>query len=207
MNGNVLLERTDLVNVHLRILLIEDNEDDFILFKQLLSKSRFLSAELLWAKRIREALPMIAEGNIDLILTDLALPDGKGFETIKKLNEVVKKVPIIVLTSNSDERLALYILRAGAQDYLIKGQVTTYDLVRSIRYSMERKALVAELQESLDNIKTLKGLLPICSSCKKIRNDQGYWKTVEAYIQEHSHAQFTHGLCPQCMTKYFQSLE
>jgi len=206
MTGNTPLDRTDLVNVHLRILLIEDNEDDFILFKQLLSKSQFLSADLLWAKGIRESLPIIAAGNLDLILTDLTLPDGNGVETITKLNEVAKKIPIVVLTSNSDERLALYILRAGAR-IIIKDKFSTYDLVRSIRYSIERKALVAELQESLDNIKTLKGLLPICASCKKIRNDQGYWKTVETYLQEHSNAQFTHGLCPQCVTTYLKTLE
>jgi hypothetical protein len=57
----------------------------------------------------------------------------------------------------------------------------------------------AQLQEALDNIKTLKGLLPICANCKKIRDDQGYWKQIEAYIEDHSDALFTHGLCPECV--------
>lgn len=62
----------------------------------------------------------------------------------------------------------------------------------------ERERLVLELQDALSKVKTLKGLLPICASCKKIRNDQGYWTSVEAYILQHSDAEFTHGICPDC---------
>lgn len=60
-----------------------------------------------------------------------------------------------------------------------------------------------ELQEALANIKTLRGLLPICSSCKRIRDDKGYWNQVEAYIQNHSDVDFTHGICPECMKKLY----
>jgi len=56
-----------------------------------------------------------------------------------------------------------------------------------------------ELQEALTKIKTLRGLIPICASCKKIRNDTGYWQQLEEYIVEHSEADFTHGLCPECL--------
>jgi transcriptional regulator with GAF, ATPase, and Fis domain len=67
----------------------------------------------------------------------------------------------------------------------------------------ERKKLVAELQESLSNIKTLKGLVPICSSCKKIRNDGGYWQQVEEYVAEHTEADFSHGICDECAHKLY----
>ncbi|MDQ7799098.1 MAG: PAS domain S-box protein [Candidatus Edwardsbacteria bacterium] len=67
----------------------------------------------------------------------------------------------------------------------------------------ERKKLVTELQESLDNIKTLKGLVPICSSCKKIRNDGGYWQQVEEYVAEHTEADFSHGICDECAHKLY----
>jgi hypothetical protein len=67
----------------------------------------------------------------------------------------------------------------------------------------EREALVAELQDALVKVKTLKGLLPICASCKKIRNDQGYWQRVEVYIEEHSLVEFTHGLCPDCAKELY----
>jgi PAS domain S-box-containing protein len=65
----------------------------------------------------------------------------------------------------------------------------------------ERELLIIQLQDALANIKTLKGLLPMCAWCKKIRDDKGYWKRVETYIREHSDASFTHGICPECLKK------
>jgi hypothetical protein len=63
---------------------------------------------------------------------------------------------------------------------------------------------VKELQEALDQIETLEGILPICMYCKKIRNDQNYWQQVESYISQHSQAEFTHGLCPECFEKHIK---
>jgi PAS domain S-box-containing protein len=67
----------------------------------------------------------------------------------------------------------------------------------------DREHLIGELQEALVNIKTLRGLIPICSNCKKIRDDQGYWQQVEVYVREHSDAQFSHSICPECMDKLY----
>ena len=64
-----------------------------------------------------------------------------------------------------------------------------------------------ELQVALENVKTLSGLVPICSSCKKIRDDQGYWHQVEEYIHAHSNAQFSHGICPECFKKMYPEFE
>ena len=205
--GETLLDRTDLVNVHLRILVVEDDHADFLFIQRLLGKSRFLSADLLWARGLQEALPIISAGNLDLILSDLNLRELQGVDTITCLNEAAKKVPIVVMTGLDDERVALQILRAGAQDYLVKGKFDTPELVRAIRYSIERKIMVVKLHNALEDVKTLSGLLPICASCKKIRNDQGYWKGVEDYISEHADVRFSHGLCPGCIGKYFDDVE
>jgi PAS domain S-box len=70
----------------------------------------------------------------------------------------------------------------------------------------ELQQTLEELQEALAKVKTLSGLLPICASCKKIRDDSGYWKQIEAYIKEHSDATFTHGLCPECVKKLYPGL-
>ncbi len=67
----------------------------------------------------------------------------------------------------------------------------------------ERERLILELQDSLEHIKTLRGLLPICVSCKKVRNGQGYWKSIDTYVSERSEAQITHGICPDCFTHYY----
>ncbi|MHB8521705.1 MAG: CHASE3 domain-containing protein [Limisphaerales bacterium] len=81
------------------------------------------------------------------------------------------------------------------------------DLNERKKAAEEREKLIAELQEALTNIKTLGGLLPICAWCKKIRDDKGYWNQVDAYIQQHTAATFSHGLCPECMRKMNEELQ
>jgi hypothetical protein len=71
------------------------------------------------------------------------------------------------------------------------------------RVETERENLILELKKALSEIKTLSGLLPICAHCKKIRNDEGYWEQIEGYIKERSLAEFSHGICPECMNKYY----
>lgn len=75
------------------------------------------------------------------------------------------------------------------------------DITVQKQAQIERERLIAELQEALANVKTLSGLLPICASCKKIRNDEGYWQQVESYVAQHTGATFTHGICPDCARK------
>lgn len=72
--------------------------------------------------------------------------------------------------------------------------------------SGEQRELIARLQDALAKVKILKGLLPICASCKKVRDDKGYWNQIEIYIREHSDAEFSHGLCPDCAQKYYEQL-
>ncbi|MCD4721025.1 MAG: hypothetical protein K8S13_14390, partial [Desulfobacula sp.] len=67
----------------------------------------------------------------------------------------------------------------------------------------EREQLIKKLRQALENIKTLSGLIPICSSCKKIRDDKGFWKQIDVYIQKHSDAKFSHGICPECSEKLY----
>jgi PAS domain S-box-containing protein len=77
------------------------------------------------------------------------------------------------------------------------------DITQRKHAEAEREKLILELQQALAEVKTLSGLLPICASCKKIRDDKGYWNSLEAYLTKHSTAQFTHGICPECMAKLY----
>ena len=72
------------------------------------------------------------------------------------------------------------------------------DITETKKYAAEREKLILQLQRTLADVKTLSGMLPICASCKKIRDDNGYWKQVEVYVADHSDARFSHGLCPNC---------
>jgi hypothetical protein len=70
----------------------------------------------------------------------------------------------------------------------------------------EKSKIIADLQEALTKVKTLSGLLPLCAACKKIRDDKGYWNQIEAYISEHSAAEFSHGICPECVEKLYPDI-
>ncbi|MBA4389444.1 MAG: hypothetical protein C0399_00695 [Syntrophus sp. (in: bacteria)] len=77
------------------------------------------------------------------------------------------------------------------------------DITKRKKIEEEREKLILELKDAISKIRTLKGLLPICSSCKKIRNDAGYWEQMEVYVRDHSEADFTHGICPECAKKLY----
>ena len=84
--------------------------------------------------------------------------------------------------------------------------ITAWLLTRMRRAEEQRARALAALQESLDNVRTLHGLLPICASCKRIRNDQGYWVQIEAYVRDHTDADFSHGICPPCARSLYPDL-
>lgn len=90
---------------------------------------------------------------------------------------------------------------------LVGAVETVRDITAIKRNELERERLIEELQEALASVKTLKGLLPICASCKKVRDDAGYWNQIESYIAKHSEAEFSHGLCPECVQKYFPGVK
>jgi hypothetical protein len=96
---------------------------------------------------------------------------------------------------------AIIIFLAGMMALLI-----LYSMVAHRKIESEKEKLIIDLQEALYNIKTLKGLLPICASCKKIRNDSGYWEQMEVYIRDHSEAEFSHGICPDCKQELYGDL-
>ncbi len=191
------------------ILLIEDNPADIYLIREMLSEKTH-DIILEDADSLAKGLARIAAGEIDLVLLDLGLPDSQGIDSVKNIYDRFGRLPIIVITGLSDEQIGIQAVQEGAQDYLIKGQTNGSLLLKAIRYAIERKqlenekgALILELRESLAKVKLLSGLLPICASCKKIRDDKGYWNQVETYLLEHSEARFTHGICPECGKKLY----
>src|SRR6185503_10306114 len=118
--------------------------------------------------------------------------------------------PVVMLTAYETPALVKQAASiAGAGAYLIKPPKAR-ELERAITIALARfddlmalRRLNEELQAALAKVKILSGLLPICASCKKIRDDGGYWQQVEVYISEHSEAEFTHGLCPDCLLKLY----
>jgi CheY-like chemotaxis protein len=181
------------------ILYIEDNPDDLAIIDEMLEEKFDMAYSLAHADLLATGLERLGQGGVDIILLDLSLPDSHGFTTFQEVKKGAKNLPVIVMTGLDDETTARKAVQEGAQDYLVKGQVTANLLMRAIRYAIEREKLVVKLRESLEQIKTLRGFIPICASCKKIRNDQGFWQQVEVYVSNHTEAEFSHGICPGCI--------
>jgi hypothetical protein len=98
-------------------------------------------------------------------------------------------------------------IEAAASEGRRECRAAVLDVTDRRRAEVERERLVQELQTALARVKQLSGLLPICANCKKIRNDEGYWKQLESYIESHSEATFTHGICPDCLHQLYPELE
>ncbi|MFL5383484.1 MAG: ATP-binding protein [Longimicrobiaceae bacterium] len=134
----------------LRILLVEDNPGDARLIRETLRDAGSLAFELKHVDRLAAALPLLAARAADVALLDLSLPDAHGLETVTRALAAAPDVPIVVLTGLDDETVAIQAVQAGAQDYLVKGQVEPGMLARALRYAMERKRLEAERARLLE---------------------------------------------------------
>ncbi len=125
-------------NKHVRILLVEDDPDDVWVMRNLLGDRWDGPFELIHVELLSDAVKRCMEDPFDVVLLDLALPDSQGMETFFAVHARAGGVPIVVLSAYDDEQTAIKAVQAGAQDYLVKGQVDDNALVRSIRYAIER---------------------------------------------------------------------
>ena len=123
----------------IKILLIEDSPEDQFLTNRMLEKARYTPFAISFADNLLTGIQYAVNGPIDIILLDLNLPDSSGVETYLKLKLQVPEIPVVVLSGFEDEEMALKAVREGAQDYLIKDQIDSNLLVRSLRYAIERK--------------------------------------------------------------------
>lgn len=171
----------------------------------------------------------------DLILLDGVMPGIDGFETCRRLKaaEVTREIPVIFMTTLDDLTDKVRGFAVGGVDYVTKpvqvaevlARVQTHVALRVLqrqraahivqlqqeiaerkRVEAEREQLILELQAALANIKTLRGLLPICAWCKQIRDDTGYWNQLESYLLRHTEAEFSHGICPACVQRLYPDL-
>jgi len=134
----------------MRVLMVEDDPSDVRLLEEHLLNGRSVAEvfKLVHADRLAPALESLAKAGFDAVLLDLSLPDSQGIETLIRLRAASPSVPIVVLTSVYDEAVGLEVLHVGAQDYLVKGEVTAPLLRRSLRYAVERKRAEVELRRS-----------------------------------------------------------
>jgi signal transduction histidine kinase len=134
----------------MKLLLVEDNPGDARLLRELLRESGIGDYTVIAASTLREAMDRLAEEAVDVVLLDLSLPDSTGLSTVRRTLTCAPETPIIVLTGLDDETIAVQAVQAGAQDYLVKGNIDGRLLLRAIRYAVERKVLEIERLRALE---------------------------------------------------------
>jgi len=205
------------------ILIVDDSRDEQALLSTRLRAAGYEA--LIVADSAEAVLDMLSQnsagqrmGEIDLILMDIMLPGVDGLEACRRIKatEWLQDIPIIVITVKTDEQALLAAFAAGAMDYIRK-PVNPAELVarvssalalkkeRDTRKAREQELLMRtqELEQALREVKVLHGLIPICAKCKRVRTDNGDWQYLEEYIQAHSEAEFSHGICQVCMKEVY----
>ena len=151
---------------------------------------------------------IVGKSMFDLMLPDEAETARQKYQQIKEDREPIKDLESWNL--HKDDSLVC-ILTNGVpildeNENFIGYRGVDKDITGHKRVEAERERLITDLEDALSKIKTLKGLIPICASCKKIRDDKGYWNKLENYIETHSNAEFSHGICPDCLEKLYPNL-
>jgi CheY-like chemotaxis protein len=197
------------------LLIVDDTPDNIFLLKKILQKAGY--EDILAAASAKEAFTILdgPEGSrVDVVFMDIMMPEISGIEACREIagRDEWRDIPVIVLTAKSDTASLEEAFAAGAVDFLMK-PINRHELLSRLRSTLRlkketdvRKAHARELEErnrqlekAMHEIKVLRGFIPICAYCKKIRDVSGIWDQMESYISKHSEAVFSHGICDGCM--------
>ncbi len=204
------------------ILLVDDNLTNLKVLLDLLQAQGLAIAV---ARSGAEALERLLHLTPDLILLDVLMPGLNGFDTCRRIKaqDAYHDIPILFMTALTDVDSKLQGFAIGGVDYVTKpfetsevlARVHTHLTIRRLHQrlalqnaelqatNMQLQELTTTLRTTLEEVKTLRGLIPICAWCKQIRDVQGLWHELEAYLRGHTEADFTHGLCPACRKDAF----
>jgi DNA-binding response OmpR family regulator len=213
------------------LLIVDDLPENIKVLGNSLQNDNY---RITFATNGQQAIEMAIKNSVDLILLDIMMPGMDGFEVCRRLKgeDRTRHIPIIFITAKTEKEDIVQGFESGAVDYVTKpfnaaelsARVQTHlELKRTKEIIQNQAEELAwtnkrlmkknqKLERALEEIETLKGLLPVCSNCKKIRNDntdtgeQSSWISLEAYLHEHTAAEVTHSICPQCMAELYPEL-
>lgn len=194
-------------NQRAKILIVDDEPANI----QVLNESLKDEYDTFFALHGAEAIAAAVKTRPDLILLDVMMPGMNGFEVRKALadDESLRDIPVIFVTALGMPEQESQGLELGAVDYITKPfnpGITRLRIRNQLELKRQRDLLLRrteELEAALNEIKTLSGLLPICAWCKNIRDDAGYWSSVEKYLSTKLDTRITHSICPACTKKHF----
>ncbi|KIX12967.1 ANTAR domain-containing response regulator [Dethiosulfatarculus sandiegensis] len=194
-------------------------EDDYLVGKDIARSLKGIGHQVVAeVANGEQAVKMACKLKPDVILMDIQMPVMDGLKASNIIQEKCP-TPVVVLTAYESLETVQQAGDMGVGAYLTKPPQPA-EIERAITIAMARHADLMicrnlynnleqrnkELEQALVEIKTLRGILPICANCKKIRDDKGYWNQIEAYISEHSQAEFSHGLCPECIKELYPDM-
>ena len=193
----------------MQVLIAEDDRTSRRLLEKALAKWGY---EVIVTENGRDALSqLVAEGAPGLAVLDWMMPDLDGVEVCRRVIAARRTQPsyLILLTARKQKSDIVAGLQAGASDYVTKpfdlGELRARVRVgeRVIELETALRNRVQELEEAQGHIRELQGMLPICSHCRAIRDDDGFWTRVDIYFQQNSDLEFSHGLCPSCRDELY----
>ena len=201
------------------VLVVDDSPTDLRYIGRLLEAP---DRHVLMAASGEEDLSILEDVELTLVILDVHMDGMDGFETAERMrdDERTRNIPIIFVTATGlEEETVFQGYDAGAVDYLFKpvepnllrSKVNVFCQLSSQRLLIQNQLNEIQakndvLRRQLEEIKTLRGLVPICAKCKSVRDDSGFWQCIENYISEHSEAEFSHSLCPDCRDELYPGL-
>ncbi len=196
----------------MRLLIADDDANTINLLRKYLTQWGY---EVTTVENGLQAIEVIRKKDYpDIIILDWLMPGLNGVEVIRQVRQMdLPHPPYIILFTVRDEKLAIIEgLEAGADDYVTKpfDKEEFHARIRVGERMIQLQKMLADridaLQEAIDHIHTLRGIISICTFCHKIRNDEKSWERLEKYLGEHSEAEFSHGICPECARKHYPDL-
>jgi len=193
------------------ILIVDDTPENLMILSEYLIREGYevrpvLSGEL--AIQAAELKPP------EIILLDINMPDLNGYEVCKRLkrNEELSSIPVLFISALGETMDKVKAFECGGVDYITKpfhfeevnARIRTH--LQLFRLEKEQETTIEDLKSALQEVKQLRGMLPICANCKSIRDDHGYWETVEGYFMKHSDTRFSHSICPDCQEELYPGL-
>jgi len=198
------------------ILVVDDSEATRSVLQMILEGAGY--KQILLVESAHEAFQRLSLANsdapaedVELVLMDIRMPGMDGVEACRRIkaDSRYQDLPIVMVTALTEAGFLQAAFAAGAADYVTK-PVDQLELLTRLRSTVNlkremdrRKAREKELEQALQEIKVLRGILPICARCKRIRDERGQWFSVESYIKSHTEADFSHMICPECLDRHF----
>jgi DNA-binding response OmpR family regulator len=186
------------------ILVVDDMPENLRILAQLLATNGYT------ARPVRSgqlALEAVTNQPPDLILLDINMSGTDGYEVCEQLKaqEDSRHIPVIFVTARTETIDKVRAFGLGVVDYVIK-PFEAEEVLARVETHLELRRAQLRLEQALAEAKTLRGIVPIFSGCKNIRDDDGFWQRVDIYVQTHTEAQFSHGLCEPCIERLYPEL-